>query len=465
MRVCTRPGPATSQNRDNGEHAPMKSNHQSTRRQFMRNSIASTSALSLPIIAPRQVLAQNERVAPSEKITLGVIGCGPRCRYVLGGMLSLPDVQCVALADVQRSRRDEGKALIDSLNGNSDCVLYADFRELLARDDIDAVLIATGDRWHAQASMMAAKAGKDVYSEKPCALTIGLCQDLAATFKRTGRIFQAGTQRRSVPNFRQAVDIARSGKLGNIQTLYASVYRPSFRTEWLPAEPTPTKDEVDWNMWLGPAPWRLYNSEYVKGGWRAHFDFEAGNRLLDWGAHTVDLCQWAIAADNTMPVEYVPGEKNITARYASGVKLVMDFLGTPFGERTGWIQNLGTCPVRFVGEAGWVETGDTGGIVVGPEAIQGEFTDLPKPRTVDEVNAQPGLEVVAHARDFIDCVKSRQPTVTNPEVVKHSHIACHAAAMAWMLNRPLKFDPTTETFVDDDEANSLRRRPERDWRA
>ncbi len=443
----------------------MKSNRQSTRRQFMRNTIASTTALSIPLITPTQVLGQNDSVAPSEKITLGVIGCGPRCRYVLGGMLTLPDVQCVALADVQKSRRDEGKALIDEINGNSDCVLYTDFRDLLARDDIDAVLIATGDRWHAQASMMAAEAGKDVYSEKPCALTIELCQKLADTFKRTGRIFQAGTQRRSVANFRQAVEIAQSGKLGKIQTLYASIYRPSYLTEWLPAEPTPIKDEVDWNMWLGPAPWRLYNSTYVRGGWRAHYDFEAGTRLLDWGAHTVDLCQWAINADDTMPVEYVPGEKNITARYENGVKLVLDFLDTPFGERTGWIQDLGTCPVRFVGDAGWVETGDTGGIEVGPESLQSELADLPKPRTSKEVNDQPGLDVVAHARNFIDCVKSRQPTVTNPEVVKHSHIACHAASMAWMLNRTLKFDPKTESFIDDDEANSLRSRPERNWSA
>lgn len=443
----------------------MKDTSQTTRRQFMRNTVASTTALSLPLIAPSQVLGQGAGTAPGEKITLGVIGCGPRCRYVLGGMLTLPDVQCVALADVQQSRRDEGKELIDKINGNSDCELYTDFRELLQRDDIDAVLIATGDRWHARASMMAAEAGKDVYSEKPCALTIGLCQELADTFKRTGRIFQAGTQRRSVANFRQAVEMAQSGKLGKIHTLYASIYRPSFLTEWLPAEPTPNKDEVDWNMWLGPAPWRLYNSTYAKGGWRAHYDFEAGSRLLDWGAHTVDLCQWAIDADDTMPVEYVPGEKDITAHYANGVKLVMDFLETPFAERPGWIQNLGTCPVRFVGDAGWVETGDTGGIEVGPESLQSEFPDLPQPRTSKEVNDQPGLDVVAHARNFIDCVKSRQPTVTNPDIVRHSHITCHAAAMAWMLNRTLKFDPKTESFIDDDEANRLRSRPAREWSA
>ncbi len=441
----------------------MKRTHQPTRRQFMQSTLASTTGLSIPLMVPTHALGQNAPVAPSEKITLGVIGCGPRCRYVLGGMLKLPDVQCVAVADVQRSRRDAGKALIDELNGNTDCVVYSDFRELLARDDIDAVLIATGDRWHAHAAMIAAEAGKDVYCEKPCAITIDLCQRLSDTFERTGRIFQAGTQRRSVPNFRQAVEFAQSGKLGKIKSLYASIYRPSYVTEWLPAEPTPAKDDVDWNLWLGPAPWRIYNSKYARGGWRGHYELDSGARLLDWGAHTVDLCQWAINADDTMPVEYVPGEKNITARYENGVELILDFLDTPFAERPGWVQELGTCPVRFVGEAGWVETGDTGGIVAGPETLQSALPELPQPRTADQVNDQPGLDVVAHARNFIDCVKSRQPTVTNPKVMRHSHIACHAAALAWLLNRPLKLDPKTETFLNDDEANSLRTRPERSW--
>lgn len=443
----------------------MKNKSQSTRRQFMRNSIASTGAISLPLIAPAQALGQTGAVTPSEKITLGVIGFGPRCNYVLNGMLTLPDVQCVALADVVRTRRNMGKKLVDESNGNTDCETYRDFRELLARDDIDAVLIATGDRWHTPASILAAEAGKDVYCEKPCGLTIGLCQELADTFARTGRIFQAGTQRRSVSNFRQAVEVAHSGKLGKIQTLYASIYTPSIRTQWLPGEPTPDPNEVDWNMWLGPAPWRLYNKEYVKGGWRGYYDFDSGGKLLDWGAHTVDLCQWANKADDTMPIEFVPGEKTINARYANGVELVLDFLETPFAERPGWIQDLGTCPVRFVGDEGWVETGDSGGIEVGPQSLKGELGELPESKTGVSVGEQPGLDVVAHARNFIDCVKSRKPTVTNPNVVRHSHIACHAAAMAWMLNRTLKFDPATETFIDDDEANRLRSRPAREWSA
>ena len=157
------------------------------------------------------------------------------------------------------------KRLIDKHYGNKDCVLYRDFRELLARRDIDAVLIATGDRWHAPASILAAKAGKDVYSEKPCGLTIGLCQALDDVIQKTGRVFQAGTQRRSVANFQAAVRLAQSGKLGKLQTLFASVYTPSIETTWLPGEPTPPRDVVDWDLWLGPAPWRPYNHRYVEG--------------------------------------------------------------------------------------------------------------------------------------------------------------------------------------------------------
>ncbi|MCL4215379.1 MAG: Gfo/Idh/MocA family oxidoreductase, partial [Candidatus Hydrogenedentes bacterium] len=294
----------------------MKGQSRLTRRHFMGNSLTIAGAMSAPWVIPGSALGRDDAAAPSERITLGVIGIGPRCRYVLPGMLGQGDVQCGAIADVQASRRDAGKQLVDEHYGNADCVLYRDFRELLERDDIDAVLIATGDRWHATASMMAAETGKDVYSEKPCGLTIGYCQELADTMNRTGRVFQAGTQRRSVANFIQAVGLAHSGKLGNIHTLHASVYRPSIETTWLPGEPTPDPEVVDWNMWLGPAPWRPFNQQYVDGKWRGYYDFDSGARLLDWGAHTIDLCQWANKADDTMPIEFEPAETNITAKYA-----------------------------------------------------------------------------------------------------------------------------------------------------
>ncbi len=423
------------------------------RRDFL--TTAATAAAAAPYFVSSKAYGAGDDVAPSEKITLGVVGIGPRCTYDLKSMLQLPDVQCVAISDVQQSRRDAGKALVDGHYGNADCQLYRDFREMLARDDIDAVIVATGDRWHAKASMVAAEAGKDVYSEKPCGITIGDCQDLADTFARTKRVFQAGTQRRSVPNFQKAVKLAQTGRLGNLHTLSATVYTPTLDNTWLPAQKTPPPEVCDWNLWLGPAPWRPYNEKYVQGRWRGYYDFDSGARLLDWGAHTLDLCQWANQADDAMPLEYEPHDQNIVCHYANRVKLVIDFLKDPFGDRgPRWITRLGTCPVRFEGDEASVETGDSGEIVFKPESVNLDIQQTKRVR---------GLDVSAHARDFFDCVKSRKQPVCNPTVMRRSHIACHAAALSWILGRRLTIDPKTETFVDDDEANRLCRRPQRDW--
>jgi predicted dehydrogenase len=449
---------------------PGNKTHATTRRAFLGNSVAAASTIAVPWIVSASALGLNGEPAPSEKITLGVIGIGGRCRYDLKAMLQLKDVKCVAIAEVQASRRDVGKAMVDEYYGNSDCKFYRDFRELLARKDIDAVLIATGDRWHAPASILAAEAGKDVYSEKPCGLTIANCQQLDDVIQKTGRIFQAGTQRRSVPNFQTAIRLARSGELGKIHTLFASVYKPELKNDWLPAEPTPDREKTDWNMWLGPAPWRPFNQKYVEGKWRGYYDFDSGSRLLDWGAHTLDLCQAANNADDTMPIEYEPGEMNITCHYANGVKVVLDFLKAPFGDRgPNFNTKLGTCPVRFEGDAGSVETGDAGGIDVSSEKLRAKLNDeikktLELDPTGDAKNFKgTGIDVSTHARNFFDSIKSRKPAVANSKVMRHSHIACHAAATAWMLKRKLKFDPAKEIFINDDEANSLRSRPARSW--
>jgi predicted dehydrogenase len=423
------------------------------RRDFLKTGAA--AAIAAPYFVSSKAMGAGDDVAPSEQITLGVVGIGPRCTYDMKSILQLKDVHCVAISDVQKSRRDAGKKLVDGHYGNRDCDLYRDFREMLARDDIDAVIVATGDRWHAAASIAAAEAGKDVYSEKPCGITIGDCQNISKTFEKTGRVFQAGTQRRSVPNFQKAVQLAHSGKLGKIHTLEATVYIPTLKNEWLPAQKTPPKEICDWHMWLGPAPWRPYNKSYVDGRWRGEYDFDSGARLLDWGAHTLDLCQWANNADDTMPIQYEPTDKNITCTYANGVKLVIDFLKDPFGDRgPRWITRLGTCPVRFTGDQGSVETGDEGEIVASSKPLSNELAQSKRVR---------GLDVSAHARHFFDCVKSRQQTVCNPTVMRRSHIACHAAALAWILDRKLTINPVSEEFVGDDDANRLRFRAPRPW--
>lgn len=427
-------------------------------KQNRRQFVVQGSGLAMAGLAASTVhpwpSSKGQETSPNERINLGVIGIGPRCTYDLQAMLQFDDIRCVAICDVQQSRRDAGKKLVDEHYGNKDCQLHRDFRELLDRKDIDAVLVATGDRWHAAASILAAEAGKDVYSEKPCGITIEDCQKLCATMHQRKRVFQAGTQRRSVPNFQQAVALAHSGKLGKLKTLHASVYVPTLDNTWLPAQPTPAKEVVDWNMWLGPAPWRPYNKSYVDGGWRGQWDFDSGARLLDWGAHTVDLCQWANQADDTMPLEYQPHSDKIVCRYANGVELVIDFLPEPFGNRDPhYITRLGTCPVRFIGEEGWVETGDSGEIVVSSEALKKEVENTKRVR---------GLDVGTHARNFFDCIRTREMTAANQDVMRRSHIACHAAAAAWVLQQPLQIDPATEKFAQE-EANLLSARAKRNW--
>lgn len=425
-----------------------------SRRDFLGRALVVGGAISLPMFVPARALGRGGATAPSERIVLGAIGIGPRGRHVLECMLPEKDVQFVAICDVQRSRRLAVKAMADTHYGNKDCVMYRDFFELLARPDLDAVLIATGDHWHALGSMLAAKAGKDVYSEKPCGLTIGQCQALDDTIRRYGRVFQAGTQRRNVPNFQFAAHLARTGRLGRLHTLHASCYRPRVAYDWLPAEPEPPAEECDWDRWLGPSPWRPYNKAYVQGQWRGHFDFDSGATILDWAAHTVDLCQWANSADDRGPVEFEPSSSQITARYANGVKLIIDFLDDPFGNRDPHYRTSnGTCPVRYIGDEGWIETGDSGQVVTEPESLKSEMRQF---------TLMAGTNASAHTRDFLNCVKSRGLTACNSSVMRTSHLASHAAAISWMLGRPLKYDPKKEEFAGDEEANRMRHRAMRE---
>jgi len=416
------------------------------RRRFLKAAVQAGAVLAVPHVIPSTVLGKGGGVAPSERIVLGGIGIGNRGGYVLGCFLHEPDVQCVAICDVRAERRKAVKEMVDNRYGNRDCTTYIDMRELLARNDLDAVLIATGPNWHATAATLAAKAGKDVYCEKPCTKNIAQSLALAETFRRTGRVFQAGTQRRSLPNFAFAVELARSGKLGRLQTLHAHPGGLGTATSgWAPAEPQPPKEEVDWDMYLGPAAWRPFNRRLLDG-----FNFEKGGGMvgggcLEWGSHCVDICQWANDADQTAPVEYEPRDGQLHARYANGVRLVM--------RNDGWLP-LGSCPVRFEGDTGWVETGDDAEIAASsPALLAGKGAGIA------------GYPADFHVRDFLDCVKTRAQTRANADVACHSHIACHAANVALFLGRKLQYDPVQNEFLGDEQANRLRSEALREpWR-
>lgn len=418
------------------------------RRQFLKTAVQAGSLLAAPHLIPGAAMGKDGSVAASERIVLGGIGIGSRGMYDLGCFLPQPDVQFVAVCDTKAARRAAVKNMVDQKYGNRDCATYRDFRELLERDDIDAVLIATGPNWHATASIYAAKAGKDMYCEKPCTKNIAQSLALAETMRRCGRVFQAGTQRRNLPHFAFACELAWSGRLGKLKAVHAHpAGLATVSSGWAPPEPEPPKEEIDWDLYLGPAAWRPFNSKLLDG-----FNFEKGGGLvgggvLEWGSHCVDLCQWAASADHTAPIEYnPPKDGRVIARYASGVELVI--------RNDGWLP-LGSCPVRFEGETGWVEAGDSGKLVLSsPELIAG--------REVAEIGGYPAT---FHVRDFLNCVKTRSQPLANAEAACYSHIACHAANIAIFLDRQVRYNPEKHEFIGDEQANRLRSEAMREpWR-
>ena len=410
----------------------------STRRLSRRRLLAAGSAAAIaPVVIPGSALGLDGVAAPSERIIVGGIGIGRRGTYDLGCFLEQADVRFAAVCDVKEARRTAIKKMADDQYGDDRCTTHRDYRELLDLKDLDAVLIATGPNWHGTMTAEAARAGKDIYCEKPCTKNIAQSLTLRDIIRRTGRVFQAGTQRRNLPHFAFACELARTGRLGKMKRLYAHPAGMKAATSgWLPEEPVPDPNVVDWDLYLGPAAWRPFNARLLDG-----FNFEKGGGLvgggvLEWGSHCVDLCQWAVN-DRPPPVAYdPPRDGQLVARYDDGVELV-------FREQ-GWIP-LGSCPVRFEGETGWVETGDSGKFVLSSPALLAG-------RTVAEIGGYPAT---FHVRDFLDCVKTRGKPKGNEEAACNAHIACHAANVAIALDRPVKYDNATHRFVGDDEANRL----------
>jgi len=418
------------------------------RRGFLKAAVQAGAMLAAPYVIPSAVLGKDGDVVPSERITLGGIGIGNRGGYDLGCFLQEPDVRFKAICDVKEARRQAVKKMADSKYGNQDCAMFRDYHELLARPDIDAVLIATGPNWHATMSIAAAKAGKDVYCEKPCTKNIVQSLALAETYRRTGRVFQGGMQRRNLPHVALAVELARRGKLGKLRTVHAHPGgMGTGMSGWAPAEPEPAKEDIDWDLYLGPAAWRPFNRRLLDG-----FNFEKGGGLvgggvLEWGSHCVDLCQWANDADDTAPVEYEPpgADGRAIAHYANGVTLVM--------RNDGWL-DLGSCPVRFEGDTGWVETADNGDMVASAPALLAARGA--------KIGGYPANN---HIRDFLNCVKTRGKPRANADVACHTHIACHAAGIAIYLKRKITLDTKTYMFVGDEEANRFRSEALREpWR-
>lgn len=418
-----------------------------TRRAFLFSTLRAGAALAAaPAIVPASALGRGGAVAPSERIVLAAIAPGGRGSYDLGVALQEADVQVVAVCDVQKSRRDAAKAAVDARYGNADCAAVIDFREVLARTDVDAVIMAPGDRWHTPMAVLAMRAGKDVFSEKPSTMNVEEGRRLAETAARYGRIFQTGTQRLSEEKFVLADELARTGRLGRVHTVFAHTLRFEMRTDWLPEQPLPAPEEVDWDLWLGPAPWRPYNAGYLLGcgAWLNHLDFGTG--VAGWCSHTIAQCQSAIGALRTSAVAYEhPGNATadgFTCRYANGVKLVLKI--------DGW---RGTCGVRYEGDEGWVSVAD------GYEApdVSSPVLLADRARIFRDYLGRTHRPM-NHIRDFLNGVRTRRAAIADAEVAHRTMTTSHAINASMLLGRNLTWDPVREEFPGDPEANRLRSR-------
>ncbi len=424
-----------------------------TRRRFLGRGAMAVSAVALPYYIPAAALGRGGAVAPSERIVMGGIGLGGRGSYDLSVLLPQPDVQWVAVCDVRKGTRVAAKNLVDSQYGNKDCAVYGDMRQLLAeRTDVDAVLIATGDRWHALASVLAMRAGKDVYCEKPACLTMAQGQMVVETARRYARVYQTGAQRLSEPNHVFAIEMARSGRLGPVHTVYADCrWRDGLRQDWLPAEPEPPQDELDWDLFLGPCPWRPYNAGYLNSGWYHFHDFATDVAM--WGAHTVAQALAGLDMTNVSSIEfeYAGPDATMLTRLSNGVKLVLFRVAGSVWEPSNYWH--GACGERFEGPDGWVAAADgyTKPDVSAPALLQ-EFRNVVSAYTT---RTQRPLN---HVRDFLDCIRSRRPTVANPDVMYRSMCICLAADICEQLKRNLKFDLRKAEFMGDEPANRLRAR-------
>ncbi len=411
-----------------------------TRRAFL----ASSAAMAIPTVIPSHVLGARGKVAPSNQITLGQIGFGWIGGSHLSTLLGRQDVRYVGACDVNGEKRREVCARIEKQYaanagkaGYKACTAYNDYREMLARDDMDAVVIATPDHWHALLSIDAARAGKDIYCEKPLTLTVREARAVVSTVRRYDRVFQTGSQQRSnvFGKFRDACERVRNGHLGKIISIDVSTGNPPISCD-LPEEPTP--DNFDWDMWVGRTQWRPYHSKLASKHWRPYREY-CGGGFADMGAHHFDIAQWALGMDESGPVEILaPDGKErdrVSFEYANGV--VMNHIA---GNSLG-LTFHGTDGMLYVGRDGfWSKPESIAGTPLGPSELRLYKSD-------------------DHHGNWLDCIRTRRRCVADVEIGARSATICHLGNIAYQLGTKLRWDPVSERFTNNDRANRLLSRP------
>jgi len=424
-----------------------------TRREFLRGAGAVAAA---PYVISSAALGAGGLAAASDRITTALIGSGGRGQQIIAG-----GDKVLAVCDVDATHREAARAKIDALSGNQDCAAYEDFREVLQRDDIDAVVVATPDHWHVPIAIAAVKAGKSVYVEKPVSRSIREGRILADVVRRYGAIVQVGSQQRSpeYEKFTRACELVHNGRIGELKKVGVEILTRGGKDNlWAPRKAPP---ELDYEMWLGPAPWSPYHPERVHYKFRFVSDFSGGD-LTNWGAHHLDIAQWGIGADGSGPVEVQGyGKRNASGIHDTFYDLHVDFLyanGVKVELRS--LAGTGSGGVRFEGTEGW--------IFVGRDGMQAEPESLLTARIgPNDIHLAPPDQAGSHMGIWLDCVRSKNAKGLNVpvEVGHRSATVCHLANIAMELGRKLQWDPAAEQFVDDDQANRMTDRTMREpWR-
>ncbi|HSW44842.1 MAG TPA: Gfo/Idh/MocA family oxidoreductase [Phycisphaerae bacterium] len=424
-----------------------------SRRAFMKGAAAAVAA---PYFVPASALGKSGWLPPSERITVGFIGIGNMGGGHLRGFIDDKQLQVVAVCDVDAVKRKKSKDSVEEKYATDrqagtfkGCDEYNEFERLLERKDINAVLIATPDHWHAIIAIAAARAGKDIYCEKPLTLTIREAQAMEEAVRRYGRVFQTGSQQRSDKNFRQACELVRSGRIGKLLKVNVGVGGPSSEA-YLPEQPV--REGLDWDRWLGPAPWQPYNEDRgsgsYSGGWRHIRDY-SGGMMTDWGAHHFDIAQWGLGMDGSGPVEVIPPKTPPAIRQ------------TPDPEKgEGLVYKYANgVPVYHGGANGVLFTGTDGKV----EVNRGYFRTWP-----DEIGREPLgandvrlYESPGHRQDWINCIRTRQRPICDVEIGASTITVCHLGNIAYWLGRPIKWDPARQEIIGDEEASRWLDRPRR----
>jgi len=416
-----------------------------SRRGFLRRSAATAgAAFAIPTIVPASVFGANP---PSERITIGCIGVGNMGSGDLRGFKGRSDSQIVAVCEVDAERLEKAREMAE-LDQRS---CYKDFRQILAREDIDAVVVCTPDHWHVPISIAAVRAGKDIYCEKPLTLTILEGRKLADEVKRYGRVLQTGSQQRSDDNFRKACELVRNGYIGDVQTVIVGLPGNNRKCEptW---EPQPVPEGFDYDFWLGPAEWAPYHPK------RCHYEFRfildySGGQVTNWGAHHLDIAQWGLGMDDSGPVELCgEGEFPNSGLFTTATKVYFEGV---YANGTKLLCQTGGSGTTFEGTKGRVHV-NRGSLETEPASLKEQVIG---PGEIHLYNSRD------HKGNFLDCIKSRQQPIANAEVGHRSATVCHLGNIAMLLKRPLKWDPAREEFIGDDVANRMRWRPRRSpWR-